>query len=113
MKASEVIKHALSDFYCAGWDRTGKKSEFMCHAISNYLVKRDGDLNYTEFKQITDLFMPLFMSNDTTCLTVFLKRTNKRYTYLVNRYGDKTPATFAQRVQFWVNLISDLESQGL
>lgn len=115
MKASEVIQAALDNHYRIT-SHDYEKEMFMCHAIYRLIQRRDC-VYYIQAVDIAEpvikLFMPLINVVDTDCLTQMLRNTNKRYNYLANRYGDMTPACIKVRIEFWKDLIHDLELKGL
>lgn len=116
MKASEVIQAALDNHYQVTPKNADSREYFMCHAIVAFMKKRD-NLNfgsaYQNAQVITQTFMPLLQSNNTSVLTNYLKRVNKRYAYYSTRFNDNTPYCIRMRVEFWKNHIAELKEKGL
>lgn len=116
MKASEVIQAALDNHYQVTPKNVDRREYFMCHAITKFLKERDGltfGQAYTDAQVIGQSFLPLLHRNNTSVLTNYLKRVNKRYKYYSTRFNDNTPFCIGVRVEFWKNHIAELQEKGL
>lgn len=116
MKASEVIRAALKDFYIVDKEHYDGKHQFMCHAIHYYIRQRD-NVSYSEAREtayyVIDTFMPIIEAEGTSVLTNYLKRKSKRYEYYYHRFGDMSNACIKARVKFWNDHIDELEAKGM
>lgn len=110
MKPSEILQNALDNFYGMPETKINGRwaEEYMCHAIA--LV----DCSLQEQRNCKATFMPILESEDTQCLTVYLKDINYegKYHGLVCRYGHDTPSTYKLRVKWWNDHIAKLKEQG-
>jgi hypothetical protein len=121
MKASEIIRGALSSHYVNKEKYNGgNQSEYMCFAIKGFMLDVLGyqfhtDEYHTAHDAVCDTFMPELHNWGTGCLMVMLNRSNKRYASLCRRakLGHDTPGCFKIRVQYWLDHIAELESKGL
>lgn len=119
MKASQIIKIALESHYVLSMFTEGVKhdqSEYMCSAVEYAINAAGHATGSTEFYELRSLAQSTFMktieSEDTICLTVYLKLTNRRYAYYVRDFGHSSKACFNARVKWWLDLIATLESKG-
>lgn len=116
MKASEVIQAALDNHYQVTKKNADNREYFMCHAIGKFLKERDGLTfgdAYANAQVIAQSFLPLLHANNTSVLTNYLKRVNKRYKYYSTRFSDNCPYCIRVRVEFWKHHIAELQSKGL
>lgn len=121
MKASEIIRGALSSHYVNRQDCsiTDNKSEYMCFAVKGFMLDT---LGYDFFSsayhkvhyEVCETFMPELRNWHTSCLMGMLNRSNKRYASLFRRakLGHNTPGCFKIRVQWWLDHIEKLEKEG-
>lgn len=120
MKASEIIQGALDNHYVAEtfhWESHADKSEYMCSSISHYLMAKGYEITAPEteilYRDVQNTFMPIIESEDTICLTLYLKATDKDYFSLVNRLGHDSTECFNRRVTWWERHIASLIERGL
>ena len=120
MKASEILKGALASHYVrSSWQiHCGRdQSEYMCSAIDYYLQSMGHFCNSATHNELyfkaKATFMPTLQTEDTICLTVYLKLTNKRYAYYVRDFGYDSKACYNARLKWWSALIEQLEFDGL
>lgn len=120
MKASEIIQGALDNHYVAEtfhWPSHVDKSEYMCSAIHHYAQAQELDIDAPEIKvllrDVQNTFMPTIESEDTICLTLYLKATDKDYADLVERLGHDSTECFNRRVTWWEQHIVSLIERGL
>lgn len=117
MKASEIIQGALDNHYVAETFHCTDKSEYMCSAVYHYAEAQGLDTDALEIKTLLSIvqntFMPIIESEDTICLTLYLKATDKDYADLVERLGHDSAECFSRRVTWWEHHIISLIERGL
>jgi hypothetical protein len=125
MKASEIIRFALANHYVQSqtFELAASKSIFMCHAIDIatklLFPEQDWQDDLNMAAEVHETFMPIIRAGGTgsaygtSCLTVFLSSTNKKYAGYRRRWSDNCNACFKIRVQWWNDHIAMLESKGL
>lgn len=107
MKASELIKHALTNgFYVRNIDWEGQTSDFMCHALE--FCREDESMTAW-----TKAYIENHFDGQCSTLSSHLSRTDEKYKSYRARWGHHSKACFNLRVKWFEALILKLESKGL
>lgn len=117
MKYSKLIRDILNTTELYGL------SDYMCHVIPKYLVSKGDFKTWNEAYQVVastfanelnEVFNSSGFEYSTSCLMVYMKQTNRRYSALVERSARRhaTPGAHAMRVQWWRDYADELEAKG-
>ena len=111
MKLSEVFQLALDNHYAADDSKIHTHSVYMCHALDR-LKALNGAVSVDMIAKAHNHIEILLRPSQCIALDTHLVRNSNLYKSYRARWGFHSRACFNQRVKFWNNVISYLQSVG-
>lgn len=115
MKLSELFQYALDNHYTRDEFikvRSNKESVYMCLALENCQTSNK-NIESALISKAKDHIMHMLQPYFCITLDTLLGRTSKLYKSYRLRWGFESKACFKIRVNFWKEVIANLQEQGL
>jgi len=101
MKASELLNAAIPHY---------GNDDYMCHVLNDLA---EGDEHPEVREELKYRIDSLLATQDTITLMNYMHYTNDIYYVLNENYGHQSEQCHNMRIQFWRDMVNDLQAAGL
>ena len=102
MKASELLNAAIPHY---------GNEDYMCHVLNVLTVGKEHQRLVRE--DLKDRINAILATQDTVTLMNYMHYTNEVYYVLEEQYGHYSEQCHNMRIQFWRDMVNELQAAGL